>query len=476
MLNRYFIGLSITGLILCSLFFKIQGQTIRNMDDGIKPYTQNPQYWQYKGKPVLLLGASNNDNLFQASDMQEQLDEMVRAGGNYIRNSMRSRDKDDIFPFLLLENGLYDLHQWNPEYWKRFQNLLREACLRDVIVQIEFWDLHDLHGSKWDNNPWNPDRNINYTVEQTTLLSTYPGDAMLTKHNFFYTVPSLNNDEIVLSYQKRFFEEVIRHSFEYSNILYCISNEIFPTTSPEWGWYWALYLKEQADRVGKQINVTEMFWDPEMRGLQHRASLERPDIYDFFEASQNSSSVHGRHNWEKSTWLLEYMKQNGLRPVNHVKIYGNDLPPDGIEDHDALARFWRNILAGAASSRFHRPASGFGLGLTPRTMAHLKSARVLQESYDIFAAKPDYHHSKLTDRLNNEAYMSYIEDHAYVVYFPYGGDVGLNLIESEGSFRIRWLDIDSSEWIKTAETRGGQIIILACPVPSHGIALIERVK
>jgi hypothetical protein len=232
---------------------------------------------------------------------------------------------------------------------------------------------------------------------------------------------------------------------------------------------------EQATKAGKTIFVTEMFWDPEMRGLQHRASLDRPDIYDFFEASQNSSSIHGRHNWEKSVWLLEFMKQNQKRPVNHVKIYGNDLPPDGIEDHDALARFWRNILAGAASSRFHRPASGFGLGLIPRTKAHITSARMLQTSFDIFRATPDHHHNKLTERQNNEAYLSYIGNEAYAVYFPYGGEVRLNLSEIKGSFRLRWLDIDASKWGTAKEIQGEQMLLLTSPFDSHAIVLIERV-
>ena len=30
--------------------------------DRIKPYTENPKYWQYKGEPVLLLGGSKTDH------------------------------------------------------------------------------------------------------------------------------------------------------------------------------------------------------------------------------------------------------------------------------------------------------------------------------------------------------------------------------------------------------------------------------
>jgi hypothetical protein len=69
----------------------------------------------------LLLGAGNHDNLFQANDKIEQLDRMVAAGGNYIRNSMRSRDADDVFPFAKTNDGKYDLDQWNTEYWRKFQ-------------------------------------------------------------------------------------------------------------------------------------------------------------------------------------------------------------------------------------------------------------------------------------------------------------------------------------------------------------------
>ena len=50
------------------------------------------------------------------------------------------------------------------------------------------------------------------------------------------------------------------------------------------------------------------------------------------------------------------------RPLNNTKIYsagqtgfGSGTPKEGVE------RFWRNLIAGAASCRFHRPTSGIGL-------------------------------------------------------------------------------------------------------------------
>ncbi|MCK4293613.1 MAG: hypothetical protein KAY65_10485, partial [Planctomycetes bacterium] len=88
-------------------------------EDRIQPYKKNPCYWQYKGKPVLLLGGSKDDNLFQIPDMKEHLDLLASVGGNYIRNTMSSRsDKGfEVQAFKKLANGKYDLSQWNDEYW-----------------------------------------------------------------------------------------------------------------------------------------------------------------------------------------------------------------------------------------------------------------------------------------------------------------------------------------------------------------------
>jgi len=51
----------------------------------------NPAYWQYGGRPVLLIGGSKDDSLFQIPDLKEQLDLLKGVGGNYIRNTMSSR-------------------------------------------------------------------------------------------------------------------------------------------------------------------------------------------------------------------------------------------------------------------------------------------------------------------------------------------------------------------------------------------------
>jgi hypothetical protein len=68
-------------------------------DMRIKPYATNPRFWQYKGQPCRLLGGSVEDNLFQIEELESHLDKLQSAGGNYIRNTMSSRDEGDVWPW-----------------------------------------------------------------------------------------------------------------------------------------------------------------------------------------------------------------------------------------------------------------------------------------------------------------------------------------------------------------------------------------
>ena len=66
-------------------------ETMPHEADRIQPYAPNPFYWQYKGAPVLLLGGSVEDNLFQIADIEPHLDLLQSVGGNYVRCTMSSR-------------------------------------------------------------------------------------------------------------------------------------------------------------------------------------------------------------------------------------------------------------------------------------------------------------------------------------------------------------------------------------------------
>ncbi|GAJ12320.1 unnamed protein product [marine sediment metagenome] len=130
---------------------------------------------------------------------------------------------------------------------------------RDIIVQIEVWAFHDFNEGHWEKNPWRPSNNTSYDSSNTTLRASY-GNIGRTAHDFFFTVPKLNNDRVMLSYQQKFVDKILSCSLRYGHVLYCMTNEIHPQYSPEWGWYWSKYIKDKSAAVGRQVETTEMYW------------------------------------------------------------------------------------------------------------------------------------------------------------------------------------------------------------------------
>lgn len=456
-------------------FEKEPGKKIKD-NDSISIYPANPFYWQYKGEPILLLGGTKDDNLFQIPDLEAHLDELVENGGNYIRNVMSSRPDGgfEVRPHQQLSNRKYDLTQWNEEYWTRFENLLRWTEERDIIVQIEIWAFHDLfntkrHPTEWKDNPWNPDNNINYSTAQTILKSNYTNNN--AKHDFFYTVPNLDNDEKVLKFQKLFVDKILDYSLNYGHVLYCMTNEIHANFSPEWGWYWSKYIKQRASEQGKVIYTTEMYQKKQFDHPQHKGSFDHPEIYDYIETSQNSG-WKDQDNWDNLQYARNYIAAHP-RPLNAVKIYGRDYAderPWAGNSNDAVERFWRNILGGNASSRFHRPVTG--LGLSDLAKGNLRAMREFIATVKPWEAEP--RNDLLSERTSDEAYLMAKPGEFYGLYLTNGGGVDLDLTDCSGTFKVKWIRIDTGDWHSEETIQGGEVQRIQAPASSGWAAVVVR--
>lgn len=431
----------------------------------IQPYTKNQQFWQYHGQPVLLVGGSSDDNLFQIENLKEELDLIKSVGGNYVRNTMSCRDAGNVFPFEL-SGKMYNPDKLNKAYWDRLENFLKLTSGRGIFVQIEVWAFHDFAGA-WGRNPWNPANNTVFTETNTKLKSEPYGNHTTYKNNFFLSVPKLNNDQLLLSYQQKFVDKLLSISLQYDHVLYCMTNEIFSQYSPEWGWYWAEYIKRKAEEAGVGVEVTEMYQKPDLKHEQHQASLNHPEIFSFVELSQNSANSNQEH-WDLLQWTRSQIVQNP-RPINHVKTYGGlegiwtGGPNQGIE------RFWRNIIGGAASVRFHRPYSG--MGISERAQRHIKSASMLAKDYDFFTSVPDANSALLLEREPDEAYLAKNSTEDIVVYFPDGGKVVLDLTKLPKTYKMRWLDLEAAKWFQEKTIQGGGIVRLEAPFAGNWVAI-----
>ena len=432
----------------------------------IEVYRSNPAYWQYGGEPILLLGGSREDNLFQIPDLKEHLDLLKSVGGNYVRNTMSCRDEGNVWPFKKV-NDKYDLDQWNDEFWSRFETFLKLTQERDIIVQIEVWATFDYYRENWAANPFNPKNNINYTAEQTGLPEKVDSHPIRTGNIFFWSVPAERNQQTVLKYQQRFVDKMLSYSLRFGNVLYCMDNET--SVTPEWGYYWSEYIKARAKAAGVPVNTTEM-WDKwDLADPQHNPSFDHPEIYSFVDISQNNHQK-GQTHWDNAQRQRQRISGH-VRPLNNVKIYGADTGRFG-NTRDGMERFWRNIFGGLASARFHRPDSGLGLGETAR--ANIRSLRQLTDRIDIFACAP--HNDLLSDRESNEAYCLANPGTEYAVYFPGGGEVTLDIRALGKPAEITWLNILKCRWGDGQKMKGGNKLTLRCPSKDYWAVLIKPSK
>lgn len=436
----------------------------------IQPWTENPRFWQLDGQPVWLLGGTVKDNLFQIPDLEAHLDLLVSVGGNYVRNTMSDRPAAgfEVKAFGQDEQGRYDLTTWNEEYWQRFESLLRWTGERRIVVQIEMWDRFDHARENWDEDPFNPANNVNYTHDESGLAATYEAHPGRNEQPFFYTVPELQNNEVVLAHQRAFVDRVLEFSLPHGHVLYCMDNET--SGDPAWGRYWAEHIRARAKAAGVEVVLTEMWDNWDVRHETHRPTFDDPELYGFVDLSQNSHNP-GQTNWERAQWVRDYLAAQP-RPMNSTKIYGADTSKwteRGVNSAHGEATFWRNLIGGFASSRFHRPPSG--LGLSGRAQANLRAARRLQERFDVFHAEPDSEHALLRERDEDEAYATRVPGRQIAVFFPDGGEVVLDAAELPAGATLAWLDIAAGSWGDAVQIGPGAVRLTAPAGPQ--VALLS---
>ncbi len=431
----------------------------------LQPSAAYPQYWEYQGETILLLGGSDEDNLFQMPGVREHLDTLAMSGGNYVRCTMSSRDEGNVWPFYFdSTKGQYDLNRWSDVYWQRFSDFLQWTNERDIVVQVEVWATFDFYRANWDVNPFNPANNTNYSFQRSELPDTVATHPIFTDNNFFTSIPSHRNNTPVLNFQQKFVDKLLSYSLQYDHVLYCMDNETSVTAS--WGAFWADYIKKRAREEGKEVYCTEM-WDPwDLNHIMHRESFDHPEIYGFVEISQNNHHT-GQTHWANGLAQIERLKKLGnLRPVTNVKIYGADGGRHGGGDKDAMEKFCRAILFGSSSARFHRPTSGIGLNAKARNT--IKSLRMATDKVDFFELAPL---DLLEERDENEAYLRGESGYQHLIYFTNGGEVSL---PESGSWHIEWLDIETASWLdmKTVEADAG--LKLTCPGQGMWLVVITK--
>jgi len=326
--------------------------------------------------------------------------------------------------------------QWNPEFWRRFETCLRLAHERDIILQIELWDQFDYVADVWERNPLKPKNNINLTYSESGLPEKIGMKPPFRQQTFFWTTEPGWDSSHVLAFQKRQMDAILERTLPYGNILYCVDNETH--TDESWGIFWAKRIKQKAALAGMNVETTQMYWQTDLRHPAHYRIWGHPETYSFVEVSQNSA-VKGQASWDRL--IVARNRLSPPRPMTSVKLYGASTHRIGV-DQDGIERFWRHLLAGCASVRFHRPPHGIGLG--PAARKSIRSARMLSEQYDF--ANSEAQVRGISPAGQNLAYATVSKTGSAAIYLPAQKEVEVDLPNLPKRACLQWLSIDQAEW------------------------------
>ena len=469
-------------------------------------------YWRYDGQRVLLLGGWNhghnpfidhdtdndrdNKGVSSVAQIKHAMDELVAAGGNYLRCVLDPGMAAGIqgFSFCAKSRNQYDLSEMTGPFWERLEMFVAEAKNRNIIVQIEVWDRFDLIDGSWGSwrvSPWNPKNNVNYTAASSGLAESYRS---FGTHPFLKGVPGhpvyekasqsrKQKYDVVRVFQDRFIDRLLSITLRYNNVLYCMNNETHE--HPAWGQYWMKFIENGARAQGKTVSTTDMFDDvfraESSRGLAHQ--LGNRDEYDYVDASQANSRHADQAHWDTVRWIVDAACKTKPPYLLHMtKIYGNDLALDGKpwsrfkpgDSDNAIEEWWRNLLAGIAGVRFHRPTSG--IGLYPEAKNCMTATRKVETKIKFWDVTPRL--DLLANREPDEAYVAADPGNAYILYFTRkgGGTVGLKLDKyPDASFELAWVNIGTGGWGPTKTLTGGTTISIDRPNgSSHWVATVVK--
>ncbi|MCA9071572.1 MAG: hypothetical protein KDA84_21750, partial [Planctomycetaceae bacterium] len=216
----------------------------------------------------------------------------------------------------------------------------------------------------------------------------------------------------------------------------------------------------------------EMWDDWDLKADRHKQTFDHPEFYDFVDVSQNNQNS-GQKHWDNFLYVRHYLGKHP-RPINTTKTYGADGNKFGHSDQDAIERFWRHLLAGAASIRFHRPDSG--LGINDKAVACLRAARQLESKIPLWTIEPA--NDLLKDREANETYLAASKQRdAFALFCPAAktpANIRLDLRQTKGPLDLQWINIDTGRLASSQKMSGGDFVQIKSPGNGNFVAVIVQ--
>ena len=466
--------------------------TMQNQAQPLSLHPENPHYFEYKGKPVLLITSGEHYGavINREFDYQKYLKTLAMDNlnltrifcGTYVENpgsfgitnnTLAPPSESFLAPWKRTNTDgnkgggtKFDLDQWDTEYFERLKGFLTEAAKHDIIVEVTLFSsiYSDL---SWTYCPLYHENNINETdiIDRVNVHTPDNGNLM--------------------QYQEKFVGQLVTELKDFDNIYYEIQNEPWADNSDE---FFAinpsdssthLYWRRKADlpnaaanawqkKIGELIVKTENNFDQQHLIAQNYCSF----MYPIKEVNDYVSIINFHYAFPQA---VEYN-------------YGYELPVSfdedgfcGKEDSRYRANAWNFILAGGGifnnldysffvgyeDGTLVNDAPGHGSALLREQFSFLKS---FMEGFDFIQLKPSRHLVKLAPGTVPQVLAN--EGKEYAVYLYGGSQCDLQLYLPPGKYQATWLNTVSFDTEKIEEfEHSGDEKTFVSPVYDGDIAL-----
>ena len=145
----------------------------------IRLHPENPHYFLFRGRPAVLVTGTEHYGAVLNLDFNyvRYLDELRSKGLNLTRtftgvyrevpgnfriagNTLAPAPGRFICPWVEVSRDKFDLKRWNPAYFRRLKDFVRQAGKRGIVVELSLFCPY-YEDSMWDVAPWNAKNNIN---------------------------------------------------------------------------------------------------------------------------------------------------------------------------------------------------------------------------------------------------------------------------------------------------------------------------
>ena len=456
-------------------------------------HPQNPHYFQYRNKPILIVGSGehygsvinldfdyarylqataadgmNTTRLFTGAYIEKlgdfgiQKNTLAAAEGRLILPWRRSSE-----PGYTLGGNKFDLNQWDGAYFDRLKDFMTQARQQGVIVEVNLFSAH--YGDGWKYSALNPKNNINKT------------DSISSRF-----VNTLENGNL-LAHQEKYVRKIVRELNGFENFYFEIQNEPWADQTdivlkrneygPEKDWRSTLQVVSQRSNDWHR-QVARWIKDEEGRlSNQHLISQDISNFhYPIADADPNIS-----------IFTFHYALPEAVTENYHLnRVIGfNETGFAGREDATYRRQAWRFLMAGGGlfnqldysysvgaetgqDTSYKAPGGG-----SPALRLQFKVMKDFFEKLNFVTYKPDpglvaSAPGALTQVLGNgkSEWVLYYEPMAVKPH-----DLNLNL--KKGSYQAEWLDVVTGQKLKSETVSNRR---LAVPDGANDKVVIIRVS